>query len=240
MLLLCLTIVVQLPIFHCATEITPGPSRSNATESLFNLKVSSGGDGDYPFCAWPADIIINECDKNISLLCVIHGCIHGAKIIIGNQAFIEDNGLNPSCVKGPNSDLHNGTLLAHLTLNIFDIAKNWSSSEPIPMYCATGDNQSEVAHISILTNCSKSDIVTSSASNTTVTIIQTPTPRLSSSIRMTIISPTPTFQPPNSSTLSPTLFVSPTYTPTSAYHIEMTSSIITLILTFFASIVSYC
>ena len=215
---LCLTnAVLFTTIAFCATQRTI----FNAIESLFTLNVSSGD--SYPFCAWPTNITVDECDNNISLLCVIHGCFHGPSIIVGNLTFVPGNtDLTTSCAQGPYSDT-DGTWVVHLTLKISDVARSWNSNESIPMYCATANNQSEVAHLSILTNCS-------TTSSTSSTIIHTPTP--SSSIHMAI-SPTPTLAPLVSSTATPTLVISVSPTPSnSAYHVETLSSIFTLIIGF--------
>ena len=148
---LCLTVIIfLLTVVHCATEITP----FDAIGSLFTLKLSSGKDS-YPFCAWPANVTSDECDSNISLLCVIHDCSHGPRIVVGNHTFDEANGLTTSCIHRPDSELLTviGTWIAHLRLNISDIAQDWSSNEPIPMYCATFDHKSEEAYLSIPENC---------------------------------------------------------------------------------------
>ena len=219
---LCPTVAVLFTITFGATQ----RASFNAMESLFTLNVSSEEQSQYPFCAWPANITTDECNKNISLLCMMHNCSHGARVNVGNQTYIGAHGLKTSCVNGMNSgaELANGILIAHLTLNISDIAQNWRSNKPIPMYCATGDHQSKyIAYLSILNDChgnstsstSNSKFQTlapsssipmtistlqshSTISSTSSSKFQTLAP--SSSILMTI-SPTPTL-PSHSSTLS--------------------------------------
>ena len=134
-------------ITYSATERT----QLNAIESLFTLNVSSGN--SYPFCAWPANITVTECDSSISLLCVIHGCFHGPKIVVGDLTFAPGNDeLTSTCVQGPDSGL-NGTWMLHLTLEIIDVLQSWNSSDPTPVYCATATSHSQVAHLSILPDC---------------------------------------------------------------------------------------
>lgn len=154
-------IILLLTIAHCAAAIAP----FDALRSLFNLKVSSGKDS-YPFCAWPANVTSDECDSNISLLCVIHDCSHGPRIVVGNHTYVEANGLTTSCIHRPDSEplTVSGTWMAYLTLNITDIAQDWSSNEPIPMYCATADRKSEEAYLSIPEDCQPpTPIITSSS-----------------------------------------------------------------------------
>ena len=160
-----LTVIILLLTFsHCAAvaNITP----FDAIRSLFNLKVSSGKDS-YPFCAWPANVTSDECDGNISLLCVIHDCSHGPRIVVGNHTYVEANGLTTSCIYRPDSEPLTaiGTWMAYLTLNITDIAQDWSSNKPIPMYSATADHRSEEAYLSIPEDCQSPTLITITSSS---------------------------------------------------------------------------
>lgn len=94
--------------------------------------------------------------------------------------------------------------------NISDIAKSWNSSEPVPIYCATGSNRSKVAHLLIPTHCS--DSVTSLPSSAII-----PT------LTLTPLSSTP------SATVSPT-------PQNSAYGMESFSVMFTIILSFVPSL----
>ena len=136
------------------------------------IEFSSGN--SYPFCVWPTSITATKCDECISLLCVIHGCHHGPSIVVGGHRFTPEDNLNITCVRSPDSTGLDGTWVAYLTLNISDVVQSWNSSEPVPMYCATGSNRSKVAHLSIPTHCCSSDPVTSlllSPSQTSASLI---------------------------------------------------------------------
>ena len=189
---------------YCSNPVTNLTSTKVISPSQTSgIEFSSGN--SYPFCAWPANITaIQECDESISFTCVIHGCHHGPSIAVGGHVFTPEHNLNITCVQQPDSTGLEGTLVVHLMQNISDIAKSWNSSEPVPIYCATGSNRSKVAHLLIPTHCS--DSITS----------------LPSSAIIPSITPTP---------LSATVTVSPT-PQNSAYGMESFSVMFTIILSF--------
>ena len=222
---LCLkSVVLFITITYCVTQRT----QLNAVESLFAL--SSGN--SYPFCVWPANFTASKCDSRVSLLCVIHGCHHGPSIVVGDHEFMSEDNLNLTCVQSPNSTGLDGTWVARLTLEISDVALRWNSSEPIPMYCKTGSNQSEIAHLSIPTHCYSVPIITTSSA-----IYPTPTTR---SISMTI-SPNPTssvslISSTNAPQSSPVSYSSTQSN--SVYGLKKFSSIFAIILSFVPSLLN--
>ena len=222
------SIVLFTTIMYCVTQRT----QFNGMESLFTLNVSSGN--SYPFCVWPANITTTECDESVSLLCVIQSCHHGPSIVVGGKVFTS-NSLAKSCVRSPNSTDVDGTWVVHLMLSVSDVAQNWSSNEPVPMYCATSSSRSEVAHLSIPKHCS--DPVTSLTSSA---IIPTLTSR---SIHSTVILPIQNSASPISSTRAPlSSTISATVSPTpqnSAHGMETFSLVFTLILSFFPSLLFF-
>ena len=54
-------------------------------------------------------------------------------IVVGDHVFTPEDNLNITCVQQPDSTGLEGTWVVHLMLNIFDIAKSWNSSEPVPI-----------------------------------------------------------------------------------------------------------
>ena len=146
-------------IKFCVTQ------RSN----LSGIEFSSGN--SYPFCAWPTNITATLCDDSVSLTCMIHGCHHGPSLVVGDCVFTTEDYLKITCVQQPDSTGLEGTLVANLMLNISDVAQRWNSSEPVPMHCTAGSNQSKVAHLLIPTHCS--DPVTSLTSTRIISPSQT-------------------------------------------------------------------
>ena len=104
----------------------------------------------YPFLSWPINQTISRENTEVSLICMVHNCNHGAKLIIGyasNKNWTYDPA---SCLVLNESDWHLGVYIIQANVSLQNISSQQNASTLIPVWCKVGEDVTNASYIHVI------------------------------------------------------------------------------------------